>query len=1120
MRSAIHRLASRIMPRRSGHSLEQTAAEAERTADWNVADLATEGGVMCIDVQLSAEPAVAGARLVLASRADGHETVTEMVVEGDVARTRINADLLGMLGTTVLDAWIECLPDEGKSVRRRVGVDRAQLASKLAETSGVSGRWYATTKGNLSVEMTSTVSRVEAHDLVQLTESDDLISMSFVHRGGRDDERRLVLRGRKDGRIVEVPLEGWDVEVDRDDMFALGSRPADVFLEQSVGSAGSLRVRVAAGRDTDLAQASRAMWRWEADDRRHLTVRRTTPVEVIAASGIFDEEFYRAQVPDLPAGVDPIEHYVARGAADGLDPSPMFDTSYYLQKNPTVRRVNPLAHYCEFGWRELRNPSANFDTWWYWSKHLDLADESVNPLSHYAATGRAAGLSTRPSRVPSRALGRGHRFAPGQAVRRVCLFAAYDADGIVDDYVVDYVRELSRFADVYYLADSSEMPESELAKLSEITVGAWADRHGEYDFGSYKRLAERVGWETLETYDEMLLVNDSSYLLRPLDEVFARMDARPADWWGLQATKGLWHKQAAAQALFREPVPMDTVRYSMVDMFEDEYLYDFHIGSYFLAYRAPVIRDPEFQRYLGFVTAQRSKLNIVRKYEVGLTRWLIQHGHTFDTYVEKLYPFHPIFTRWYFELLDEGFPLLKRLFLGTNHYHVPRLKDWKERLKGLVPSADVETIERNLVRVTEPDKLRASLWIGTEEGVEDPSVPDTLLTRAEFVRADRLSPKHADWWAFPVCAYTENFSGNERAIFEQVKNDPAIRKVVLTRSKDIVVDGVNVDVVPLDSPQGQHLLMRCGVILIKHNVPVNVVHPVSAELHNIIQVWHGVPFKRIGYASEDLKHMLDSAASEMARYRAVIASSRTDTLAMAAAFFPLTVAQMWNTGLPRNDFILQEEQGLAPDLSSELAKLRTLVGGRRLALFMPTFRNAQSEGYYQFEKHELEWLNRWLKENSCVLGVREHMADTDRVYGSQLADLPVIDLSDAEFVHPELLYREADLLITDYSSAFIDYMLTGKPAVSFAFDLESYEVERGGFYDLDQVFPGPIARDFDELEKVLTGVFDREEDPTYALKRALLHDHLDGESSRRVADKIRELGEAHGLGTWLGQRVA
>jgi CDP-glycerol glycerophosphotransferase (TagB/SpsB family) len=1121
MRTAIHRLAGRMVPRRIGRPLADDDGQERRSGDWHAAGITARRGTVRFEIQLPSDVPFAEVRLVLVGRTSLDELVVPMGVDAEVASATLAGELLAALGTTVLDVWIGATPEDGASIRRRVAVDSVRLARDLAAATTSTARWYATNKGNLSIDVTDAHTGAGNNpSLVRLADSVEGVELLVERPDIVPQNSVLLFRGQRDGRVLEVAMtDQAGAAATSNDLAVFGTQLVDVFVSQPLGSTASRRVRLLAGEHVDLDVASRGLRRWAESPQGHLIVRRATAVEAISESGIFDEQFYRAQVQDLPDGVDPVEHYVARGAADGRDPSPMFDTAYYQRMNPGLGRTNPLAHYCEYGWRELRNPSPKFDTWWYWSKHLDLADETVNPLAHYATAGRAAGLSTHPSRTPSRALGEGHRFSQGQDVRRVCLFAAYDADGVVDDYVVDYVRELSRFADVYYLADS-EMAPAELAKLSDITVEAWADRHGEYDFGSYKRLADRVGWDVLETYDEMLLVNDSCFLLRPLDEVFQRMDARAADWWGLQATKGLARARREAQALFREPIPMDSVKHSTLDVFENDYTYDFHVASYFLAYRAPVIRDPEFRRYLGAVTSQRSKLNIVRKYEIGLTRWLVQHGHPFDTYVDKLYPFHPIFTLWYFQLLDEGFPLLKRFLLSENHYHVPRLRDWKDRILEKVPDADVASFERNLVRVTDPKKLRESLWIGTEEGVEDPPVPDELLSRAEFVLADRRSPKHADWWAFPVCAFTENFSGNERAIFERVKNDASIRKVVLTRGKSVDVDGINVDVVPLESPEGQHLLMRCGVILIKHNVAVNAVHPVSAELHNIIQVWHGIPFKRIAYASEDFKHMLDRAATEQSQYRAVIASSRVDSLAMAAAFFPLTIAQVWNTGLPRNDFILQPEDALASDMAAELAELRERVGSRRLVLFMPTFRNAQAEGYYQFEPHEIEWLGRWLADNNCVLGLREHMADSARVYGSQLAELPILDLSDARVVHPELLYRVADVLITDYSSTFIDYMLTGKPAVSFAFDLESYEIERGGFYDLDQVFPGPIAQDFEQLRHVLEGIFDAAPDPTYALKRGLLHDYVDGESSRRVVEKIREIGAVGGLGTWPGQRVA
>ncbi|WP_246910138.1 CDP-glycerol glycerophosphotransferase family protein [Isoptericola sp. S6320L] len=936
----------------------------------------------------------------------------------------------------------------------------------------------------------------------------------------------LLLVGRSTGLEVRVSLtedpRGWRAHVTDEDLTVFEGETIDLYLVLTAG-AGSRRRRVAGGMDLEPLASAGQPRRWYTTIEGNVSVRRRRAAEVIAESGTFDVDHYLGQlagsaVVELPEGTDPIEHYVAKGAAHGLDPSPMFDTRFYQRMNPSVRR-NPLAHFCEYGWQDLRNPSPLFDTWWYWSKHLDPGDDSVNPLVHYLEVGRQQGLSTRPEPSPSRRLGIGHRFGEGHAVRRVCLFAGYDPQGVVDDYVVDYVRELARHADVYYLADG-EMPESELAKLADHTRGAWAERHGEYDFGSYSRLVERLGWSAIEEYDELLLVNDSGYLLRPLDDVFGQMDSRACDWWGLQATKGIFRTRDVPVNRFHEPIPMESVRGPLLDRFEQDYTYDFLVGSYFLAYRTPVIRDPDFRRYLAAVAHQEKKHTIVQKYEIGLTRWLVHHGHPFDTFVSKLYPLHPVYTPWYFRLLDEGFPLLKRVFLTGNHYKVPRLADWADRVRRKVPGADVATIERNLARVADPERLRRNLSIGSEAGVEDVPVPDELLSPEEFAEADRLSPKHADWWAFPVCGFSHVFSGNERAVFEEVKDDPSIRKIVLTRDKEVVVDGVNVEVVPLESPEGQHRVMRAGTIFIKHSRYRNVVHPVSSELHNLIQLWHGIPFKRIGYASADYLGRLDRVDADQQQYRAVIASSKVDSLAMTAAFYPLTFHQVWNTGLPRNDFILRDEERLPADLRDELAKLRDLVGDRRLVLLMPTFRNADDGGAYRFSPDELARLEEWQKTHRCVLGLREHMADAGGMYGSQLSGLETIDLSADEFPDVEVLYRESSALITDYSSAFVDYMLTGKPMVSFAYDGEAYQLERGGFYDLDLVFPGPICRTFDELDDALDGIVDRRVDESYEFRRRLFFDHLDDRSSARVVERVRDLTEARGVGKPLGERVA
>lgn len=136
------------------------------------------------------------------------------------------------------------------------------------------------------------------------------------------------------------------------------------------------------------------------------------------------------------------------------------------------------------------------------------------------------------------------------------------------------------------------------------------------------------------------------------------------------------------------------------------------------------------------------------------------------------------------------------------------------------------------------------------------------------------------------------------------------------------------------------------------------------------------------------------------------------------------------------------------------------------------------------------------------------MADKAQSYCKTLggADAPVISLDRRYFVDIELLYREADLLITDYSSCFIDFMLTGKPEICFAYDYESYaSTERGLFYELADVFPGPVCHDFSALLQSLQDTLSGqklESQMSYEFKRKIFFDHIDDGNTQRVLEHV------------------
>ena len=864
-------------------------------------------------------------------------------------------------------------------------------------------------------------------------------------------------------------------------------------------------------------------------------------VKLFVMPELFDSAWYSDTYLDVSlSGMSPHVHYQKFGVLMGRAPNPEiqkyletlpldavvehtrmllgracaedvpheFDEGFYLQNNPHIehRRLAPYDHFIQFGHKDLRNPNADFDIVWYLQNYGHLFNvEEIDPFSHYLKEGRDKGFQPRPPRTV--------KFNPETSrplpagAKRACLFAAYDPDARIDDYVLVYLRDLAKHADVFYMADC-DMPDSELAKLEGIVKGAWAKRHGAYDFGSYSILArDLVGWDKLAEYDEVIFANDSCYLVQPLEKVFQDMDQRSCAWWGLQATKGLY----ATRPYQRFPavngvLSIDEIKADLLNQFEHDAIYDFHLGSYFMAFRGDVIKDERFQRVIDGIQSERRKLSIVLKYEVGLSHFLIGHGYEFDTWAQTVTAAHPVYTDVAFDLLKDGFPLFKRYMLSDNPYKISSVAYWKAAITNANSLTRISQIEDNFLRVANADKLYRNLNI-----MDDGIVPEPPMGNAEFQQYDITTPKYDHYWGFPVCVYSHTFSDNSRAVFERIKDDPNITKVIFTRDRVISPGGVNVICVPLKSREGQMYLARCRNLFVRHGPRANLAWPVSGKHHNIINLWHGIPLKRIGIASLDQQDQIAFRKSDNDRLRAIISASEVDRLAMTAAYAPKIYDDIWMTGLPRHDFITKPEADLPDFLKAQLDDVRQLTGGRDLILFCPTFRNDQKKGYYNFKPEQVAALAKWLRKHNMVMGIREHLADKALQYSSQLSGDTFVRVPSGRFPDIEILYREAQMLVTDYSSCFIDYMLTGRPMISFAYDLEAYKQrERGLFYELEDVFPGPIAQDFKALMKSLGSlVAKRKAAPsaTYQVQRKFFIKYDDSGNAERVIERTKAICE-------------
>ena len=99
-----------------------------------------------------------------------------------------------------------------------------------------------------------------------------------------------------------------------------------------------------------------------------------------------------------------------------------------------------------------------------------------------------------------------------------------------------------------------------------------------------------------------------------------------------------------------------------------------------------------------------------------------------------------------------------------------------------------------------------------------------------------------------------------------------------------------------------------------------------------------------------------------------------------------------------------------------------------------------------------------------------------------------------------------DLLITDFSSVMIDYILMDQPVICFSTDFENYKKTQGVYFeDFENWLPTKLIQDQEGFFSLLTELLSTGADP-YEEKRKKILDlyftHQDADSTQRIVTHV------------------
>ena len=285
-----------------------------------------------------------------------------------------------------------------------------------------------------------------------------------------------------------------------------------------------------------------------------------------------------------------------------------------------------------------------------------------------------------------------------------------------------------------------------------------------------------------------------------------------------------------------------------------------------------------------------------------------------------------------------------------------------------------------------------------------------------------------------------------------------------------------------------------------------------------VNLWHGSGNKRTNYDNrfDSVRHpknlwekwkTFPRRLSDEKPYHYTLATSPAMKEIFISAFHT-DEKHIIVEGYPRNDILFPaEECGIQNLYTKEERELLSMIAtyrarGCRILTYMPTFRDSEKK---LLEVLDLEAFDHFLEREKLFLVLKLHPKSRvkEALKGVRYQNLIS---ADAEIDVYSFL-GECDLLITDYSSVYTDYMLLDRPVLAFCYDWEEYtEHTRECYIDQDEYMPEKKVTTMEELMEGILAVLkeDSHKEQRHVSRRRMFA-RTDGRSCERLIRKIGKL---------------
>lgn len=270
-----------------------------------------------------------------------------------------------------------------------------------------------------------------------------------------------------------------------------------------------------------------------------------------------------------------------------------------------------------------------------------------------------------------------------------------------------------------------------------------------------------------------------------------------------------------------------------------------------------------------------------------------------------------------------------------------------------------------------------------------------------------------------------------------------------------------------------------------------------------INTWHSITVKTLGYDIPgnplDQKNVIRNFLS-CDYFLAPNTFMREQIFLQTHRMSGLYPGKILEEGHPRDDltFSCTREEIIAEWKNAGVH----IQGAKKIIMYAPTWRgtnvHAPSDDIDEY-KDVLQKIRFGIDQTEFDVVLRvHHLADAKVRKEKELSGIVIPSSIDAN-----RCFCAVDVLITDYSSIYFDFMVTRKPVLFYIKDLETYKKYRGVYFSPEEL-PGPATADLPKLVEYLRNLDQTQEQfhEIYEKTKAWACPHEDGHVSERVLTAV------------------